>query len=48
MEPKKTFFDRPFVAASTMLGLALIIALAVLGGSLKSLRANEKTISVTG
>ncbi|MEN9582549.1 MAG: hypothetical protein RL641_503 [Candidatus Parcubacteria bacterium] len=45
---KNTFFDRPYVAAGTVLGIAFIVAFLVLGGSVKHLRANENTISVTG
>jgi hypothetical protein len=45
---KNTFFDRPYVAATMVLGLAFIIAFIALGASVRQLRSTENTISVTG
>jgi hypothetical protein len=45
---KNTFFDRPYVAAGIVLGLAFIIGFLVLGTSVSKLRGSENTISVTG
>ncbi|HRH31232.1 MAG TPA: SIMPL domain-containing protein [Candidatus Paceibacterota bacterium] len=45
---KNTFFDRPYVAAGIVLGLAFIVGLLVLGTSVRQLRGSENTISVTG
>ncbi len=45
---KNTFIDRPYVAAGIVIGIAFILGLLILGGSVKHLRASENTISVTG
>ena len=45
---KNTFFEKPFVAATIVLGLAFIIGLIFFGGSVKNLRTTQNTISVTG
>lgn len=44
----KNFFDRPYVAATIVLGVAFIIGFLALGTSVKNLRGNVNTISVTG
>lgn len=48
MNNQNNFFNKPYVAAAFVLGLAFVVAFVIGGSAVKSLRAGEQSINVTG